>query len=497
MAYNLTLTNGSALVTVPDGTTDSITTSITLVGKNFAGYGIFLNENFVKILENFSNTTAPVNPLKGQLWWNSSANLLQVNAGSPSSPVWKTVSSSTSSATPPSSPTVGDLWWDSANGQLKVWSGSVWTLVGPNYTSATGTSGPVAEIVTGTDSLQYIIVSYYVNNVRTAIMSRSATFTPSTPIAGFTTIKPGWNLADLSTGLRYWGTAEAAESLLIGGTPISTTNFLRKDIPDSTANTLAIANSGGLTVGISPSTVKLEIAGSAARIVSSAGQNLNLVADTNTALSVNGTSGLITVLADPIDPLGIATKQYVDNAIGGPAGSVLLRNGSNTITGTILPDANNTFNLGSSGTRFATIYATTFNGTATTAQYADLAERFEADDIYPPGTVVELGGDKEITAVSTELTENVFGVISTRAAYLMNAGAGEDETHPPVAMSGRVPVRVIGRVKKGDRLVSAGNGIARAASRNEITPFNVIGRSLENKTTDGEGLIEATVLLNA
>ena len=89
----------------------------------------------------------------------------------------------------------------------------------------------------------------------------------------------------------------------------------------------------------------------------------------------------------------------------------------------------------------------------------------------------------------------MFGVISTRAAYLMNSQAGTDATHPPVAMTGRVPVKTIGRVSKGDRLVSAGNGFARAAVAGEATAFNVIGRALANKTTDGEGTVEAIVTI--
>jgi hypothetical protein len=143
------------------------------------------------------------------------------------------------------------------------------------------------------------------------------------------------------------------------------------------------------------------------------------------------------------------------------------------------------------------VWATTFRGTAITAAYADLAERFEADSAYQPGTVVELGGAKEITAADQDLSEEVFGVISTRAGFLMNGEAGSDQTHPPVAMQGRVPVRVIGTVSKGDRLVSAGAGLARAATRAEITAFNVIGRSLEDKITADEGVVEAIVKLNS
>ena len=129
------------------------------------------------------------------------------------------------------------------------------------------------------------------------------------------------------------------------------------------------------------------------------------------------------------------------------------------------------------------------------ATYADLAERFAADDVLDPGTVVEIGGEAEITAVKYELSEDVFGVVSNTAAYLMNSGAGNDETHPPIAVSGRVEVKVKGKVKKGQRLVSAGNGYARAANDGEANAFNTIGRALTDKTTDGDGFVEAIVMI--
>ena len=123
------------------------------------------------------------------------------------------------------------------------------------------------------------------------------------------------------------------------------------------------------------------------------------------------------------------------------------------------------------------------------------AERFAADEFLAAGTVVELGGVAEITKSRQDLSDKVFGVISTRAAYLMNGGAGTDETHPPVAMTGRVPVRVVGQVSRGDRLVSAGNGFARSALPGEATAFNTIGRSLADKNTAEEGLVEAIVTI--
>jgi hypothetical protein len=132
-------------------------------------------------------------------------------------------------------------------------------------------------------------------------------------------------------------------------------------------------------------------------------------------------------------------------------------------------------------------------GSRWNATYADLAERFEADATYEPGTVVELGGPAEVTAVVGEASDRVFGVVSDTAGYLMNAGAGSDTTHPPIAMTGRVQVRVLGTVSKGDRLVSAGAGYARRARDGEATAFNCVGRALEDKTTQEAGRVLAAV----
>ena len=136
--------------------------------------------------------------------------------------------------------------------------------------------------------------------------------------------------------------------------------------------------------------------------------------------------------------------------------------------------------------------------TATTAQYADIAERFAADAPMIPGAVVQLGGSAEITETAEDLSDRVFGVISTQPAYMMNNKAGNNDTHPFVAMTGRTPVRVTGTVNKGDRLVSSSvKGTARAASADEtINPFHVIGRALEDKFDDGIGLVNCVVRTN-
>ena len=135
------------------------------------------------------------------------------------------------------------------------------------------------------------------------------------------------------------------------------------------------------------------------------------------------------------------------------------------------------------------------NATATSAQYADIAERFAADAVMTPGAVVMFGGAQEITETAEELSEKVFGVVSTQPAYMMNSGAGNNDSHPFVAMTGRTPVRVTGTVNKGDRLVSSSvKGTARAARTGEsINPFHVIGRALESKSDAGIGLVNCFV----
>jgi hypothetical protein len=181
--------------------------------------------------------------------------------------------------------------------------------------------------------------------------------------------------------------------------------------------------------------------------------------------------------------------------VGGVANVMVLTTTGAVVSGVSTPSITKTGtnavgNIGSASSYFERVFAT-----ATTALYADVAERFEADELLQPGTVVELGGTKEITRAQQDLSEKVFGVISTKPAYTMNGAAGEDDTHPPVAMTGRVPVQVVGVIHKGDRLVSAGSGSARAAKPGEATAFNVIGRALVDKLTPEPGTIEAIVTI--
>lgn len=135
-----------------------------------------------------------------------------------------------------------------------------------------------------------------------------------------------------------------------------------------------------------------------------------------------------------------------------------------------------------------------FRGTATSADYADLAERYEADAEYDEGTVVRLGGTHEITQTLQEADKDVFGIVSAKPGFEMNAGAGTDATHPYVALAGRVPCKVTGKVVKGDRLISSntpGTAIANTGDSPDYRP--IIGRALESKDTEDVGTIEVVV----
>jgi len=163
--------------------------------------------------------------------------------------------------------------------------------------------------------------------------------------------------------------------------------------------------------------------------------------------------------------------------------------GSTQITGTITPDVNNTYNLGSGALKLANVYTTTLQGQSTSAQYADVAELYTADEEILPGTVVCFGGTAEVTTQFEEHSTNIAGIVSTNPAHLMNSECtGEHVVE--VALLGRVPCRVVGLVTKGDLLVSAGSGLARSEENPKLA--SIIGRAVES-FPGGNGVIEVLV----
>jgi hypothetical protein len=424
MSYTINLTDGTIFAVVADGTINTAS-SMTLVGQNYAGYGSFLDSNFIHLLENSSNTTPPGAPLTGQLWWDSGNSLLKVYNGS----AFKTISSTTAQSSAPTGNVTGDLWFNTSTQQLNVWTGSAWLVVGPGSNTPGGTTGAVSAAILDNLSGTHYVVELYAAGTIVGIISKDPLFTPATPITGFLSgIGPGLTMSTATPLMT--GTATNAQAL----NSLTSTQFMRSDANTSTSGTLTVLNNTGLSVGAS-SDLRFSISGTTATIANQDSNgninfSVNIAGTPTTAMTINGATGIVS------------------------------------------------------------------SSTGINANYADLAERFESDVALVPGTVVELGGSAEITQVGADLSENVFGVISTRAAYLMNSSAGSNDTHPPVAMTGRVPVRTIGQVRKGDRLVSAGNGLARAAQPGEATAFNVIGRALKDKLDSNEGTVEAIVTIN-
>jgi len=423
MSYTINLTDGAIFAVIADGTINTAS-SMTLVGQNYAGYGAFLDTNFVHLLENSSNTTPPGAPLTGQLWWDSANTLLKVYNGTS----FKTISSTTAQSTAPTNNVTGDLWFNTTLQQLNVWTSVAWLVVGPGTNTPGGTTGAVATTILDNASQSHYVIELYAGGTIVAMVSKDATFTPASAITGFATISPGIQVSSTVSGALFQGTATNAQTL----NTLGSGQFMRSDANTSTSGTMSVLNNTGLSVGAN-SDFRATVSGTAVTLANQTSNgninfNVNIGGTPTTVMNINGSTGVIT-------------------------------------------------------------------GNQIDANYADLAERFEADAELSPGTVVELGGINEITQVNADLSDTVFGVISTRAAYMMNSRAGTNATHPPVAMTGRVPVRTIGRVSKGDRLVSAGNGLARAAQAGEATAFNVIGRALKDKVDTAEGTVEAIVTI--
>lgn len=517
MAYTINLTNGSALTTIADGTVNDTSTSLTLIGKNYSGYGTYLNDNLVHLLENASNDTAPTTPLTGQLWWDTAGNL-KVYTGS----AFKPLAAITSSTSQPSGPVTGNQWWDTTNQQFNVYNGSGWTLIGPAFTSNTGTSGTIVGTILDSVAVSHVAVNVYVSNTLISIISKDSTYTPATGIAGFSTIKRGFNListAELS-GVAYWGTASDASSL--GN--VAAADYARTDTAETFNSTVTINNNSGLTIGTG-NNFTAGISGNIVQLTNTVNNadisiRANIGGTLANAIAISGASGAVSVpnvlaTSGNLSSGGYLLATQGENATSNVTGAVrvtggigmtgsLFSTGAITATGNLIV-GNVSSGIGVySGNVSAANFTTAGNinaaylvGTAIQSFYADLAERFASDETYAPGTVVELGGTEEITIATQELSESIIGVISTRPAHLMNAGAGTDQTHPAVAVNGRVPVRVIGTVRKGDRLVSAGLGVARVGTKEEITAFNVLGRSLEDKLDAGPGSILAIVKLNS
>lgn len=411
MAYTIVKSDGTVLTTIPDGTIDTTSTSLGLPGRSFSGYGQAQDTNFVHQLENFAAATPPSNPLRGQLWYNTTTSTMLVCPadGEANAAAWLALTSASSGATT----TFGNV---SVSGTIAANE--------LNVTNDVSASSVAADSITIT------------NNANIA----NATLSGTTSVSSL-------NTATITTG-----------NATTNGSLTGTWTLNGSGIANGVNGTGLWVTGGNL-------------------VITGAG---NIGIRTDNYYYANGVS---IPLGGTYSNSNVAAFLPTYAANVGAVGSATVFNGRTLTTGANTTTGNITGNWSLTA------------GSRLNATYADLAERFAADDNYEPGTVVELGGEKEVTISKVELSENVFGVVSNTAAYLMNAGAGDDNTHPAIAVAGRVHVKVTGAVNKGDRLVSAGTGVARAAKKGEATAFNTIGRSLINKDTGDIGIVEAVVTI--
>jgi hypothetical protein len=415
MPYILNKTNGERVAIVQDASLDQ-TTDLIFVGKNYAGYGEWQNENFLHLLENFSNATPPLRPIEGQMWYDTSSKKLSVYDGEN----WKGISNIERGVESPAfskKPVAGDLWYEENEEQLYVYNGSEYRLIGPLSGADTRAQWKGSYEVSEEDLNRKFNLKSIVginDEVISLISSESYTVqsgpagSDSFPVhPGTTVIKRGINLigADPVTGVSADNTTSG---ILLWGTA---------------AHALS-ATTATFSLGISP--------------------------------AVNTTTD-----AEHEVPFLLDNITYKDSNFS-----------YNPAQGRVTADF--------------------FNGIASAARYADLAERYEADAVYSEGTVVVIGGTAEITTTSKRADTAVAGVVSKYPAFKMNSEAGSDLTHPYIALRGRVPCKVTGKIKKGERLVTAHRDGYAEAWRPGDDLGAVIGKALQ--TFEGlEGIIEILI----
>jgi hypothetical protein len=296
-----------------------------------------------------------------------------------------------------------------------------------------------------------------------------------------TTVAVSGNGLSCTTPSAADGTAYTITSNATNLNTVSTTVF-RDSSGNFSAGTITAALSGNATTASAWAT----------------GRTITLTGDVtgvSAAFDGSGNLSFATTIAANSVALGTdTTGSYVEQATtsgNGISGSVNSEAGTFTVTSnaTSANTANTIVFRDASGNFSAGV----MTGTATAARYADLAERYAADREYPVGTVVVFGGDKEITTTNIKMDTAVAGVISANPAFRMNSEAGDNTTHPYVALVGRVPCRVAGKIKKGNILVTSGIPGVAVAAVGDIKVGSMIGKALEDYDSDHIGTIEVAV----
>ena len=393
MAYTINYSDSNkGIISIEDSTINQ-QTSLDIPGRNTTSYGSVIAENFLKQLENFANTTAPRNPIQGQLWYDSSTGVdtLKLYDGT----VWSNASGLKKGSTAPdvANALTGDLWSDTDNNQLYIFTGSGWTLVGPEYSDGLLT-GAKPVIITGKDEVLYTILQLEVSGSPLAIYS-TRTFQPKSTIAGFTIIQPGLNLSTANISgdgvSKYLGTSEKAENLIVSGASVAASNFLRGDVASTSTQKLTISNNSGIQVG-QDAIVTLDVQGTSGVVtnltsgapidfkVNNLGVQKNVIRidstekvgintlspaealdvagsiQTSANLIVQGTTDSSSIGTGAVKisgGVGIAKKLFVGTDFS-VAGS--------TTSGAITPISTQSYALGSTTKRWSTVHAVEFRG---------------------------------------------------------------------------------------------------------------------------------------
>ena len=334
MAYTVNKTNGSASpnqYTVQDGVVNT-QTDLSLIGKGYAGYGELIAENFLHLLENFSNPTAPVKPIQGQLYYDSTNNRLKVYTGTQFIPAG---GNAPYQSTQPAGIQQGDLWIDSDIGQLFFYDGSQSVLVGPP-TSTGNLNGFVFEAVTDSTTASQNITKWYSDGTLFAMISDTE-FTPQSSISGFATVKKGITLSTADAATKFQGTATNADAL--GN--IAAASFLRSDANDTTTGTLGIVTDSGMTIG-ADNDLSLTVDGTGINIANTI-QNTDITFKVNdggsssTVMAIDGSESRVGILnTSPTTALDV-TGTVTATAFSGPLTGAVTSSGIQlTTNGTVI-----------------------------------------------------------------------------------------------------------------------------------------------------------------
>ena len=450
MAYTIAYTDqaNKGTITVEDNTINT-ETSLGLPGRNTTAYGTTIATNFLHLLENFASATQPSTPVEGQLWYDTTPGVEQLKVYDGTNWVASGGLKKATTAPQAGQSLIGDLWVDTDNQQLYLFSGSGWVLVGPDFSDGLVT-GATPVTVIGTDDVTYNVLQIEVNATPVAIIT-SESFTPKVVIPGFSTLNPGFNLSAnniAGDGIpKFYGTAEKAEGLIVSGNTVAAGNFLRGDVTSTTAFPLNVQNNTGINYGINAEmNIGVEgnagifqhnIAGSSMdfkvkndgvlknvlRLDSNLRVGINNVAP-DQALDVTGNiqaSGLINTTSTTNSTTfsngsirtagGLGVAQNVN--IGGT-----LNITGNTTTRNILPNENNTKDIGSTSLKFANMYATTFVGNVTGNVSGTVSGRAGSADRLTSATTFRFAGD--ITAADTVFDGQTGGTLKVFNTSISN-----------------------------------------------------------------------------